>query len=198
MNKPQLITAAVVTLLIGALTACSTSPAPRFYIIEPLRTSAGLQTDKNLIVAVGSVKLPAHLNRKEIVTYSQRNRVNLAEFDRWAEPLNDNMTNVLAENLSELIPSDQVYAYPWDMVNDFDYTVRVRVIAFGANASGEIVLSASWMIHSASDIPVKYMKTRYSAPRRGDDMVALVAAMSQAIEQLGRDIATGLVAASAE
>ena len=198
MDKPKLIAAAVIALLTVALTACSTSPAPRFYIIEPLRTSAGMQTDKNLIVAVGPVKLPAHLNRKEIVTYSQRNRVNLAEFDRWAEPLNDNITNVLAENLSELIPSDQVYAYPWDMVSDFEYTVRVRVIAFGANSSGEIVLSASWMIHDASDLPVKYMKTRYSAPRRGDDMVALVEAMSQTLEQLGRDIATALAAASAE
>lgn len=198
MDKPKLITAAVIALLIATLSACSTSPTPRFYIIEPLSTLAGMQTDKNLIIAVGQVKLPAHLNRKEIVTYSQRNRVSLAEFDRWAEPLNENITNVLAENLSELIPSDQVHAYPWDTVHNFEYTVRVRVIAFGANSSGEIVLSAAWTIHNASDMPVKYMKTRYSAPRRGDDMVALVAAMSQTIEQLSRDIATALVAASAE
>lgn len=198
MYKPKPITVAVIALLIGTLTACSTSPAPRFYIIEPTSKSAGMQTNKDLIIAVGQVKLPAHLNRKEIVTYDQRNRVNLAEFDRWAEPLNENITSVLAENLSELIPSDQVHAYPWDVAHNFDYTVWVRVITFGESPDGEIVLSTSWMIHNASDMPVKYMKTRYSAARQGDDMVALVAAMSQTIEQLSHDIATALVAASAK
>ena len=38
----------------------------------------------------------------------------------------------------------------------------------------------------------------YAEPRRGDDMVALVAAMSETIEQLSLDIATTLVAESAE
>jgi hypothetical protein len=34
--------------------------------------------------------------------------------------------------------------------------------------------------------------------RRGDDTIALVAAMSQTVERLSRDIATALVVASAE
>lgn len=198
MNKHRLIIVFASTLLVSTLTGCSTSPAPRLYIIEPMSAPASSQVDENLTIAVGPVTLPAHLNRKEIVTHDQRYRVNSAEFDRWAEPLDDNITSALAENLSVLIPSDQVIAYPWDTAHDFDYTVRVRVIAFGTNPSGEIVLSASWIIYNAAGMPVKYMKTRYSAPRRGDDMVALVAAMSQTIEQLSRDIATALVAASAE
>ncbi len=118
--------------------------------------------------------------------------------DRWAEPLGENITSALAENLSELFPSDQVHAYPWDTAHNLDYTVRVRVISFGARPGGEIVLSTSWMIHNADDMPVKYMKTRYSAPQRGEDMVALIAAMNQTIEQLSRDIASALVAVSAE
>ncbi len=198
MNKPTLRTVVVSTLLVGTLNACSTSPAPRLYIIEPISASANRQVDENLTIAVGTVTLPAHLDRKEIVTRYDRYRVNSAEFDRWAEPLDDNITSVLVENLSVLVPSDQVIAYPWDTVYDFDYTVRVRIITFGTNPGGEIVLSASWMIHNATDVPVKYMKTRYTAPQRDDDALAVVAAMSQTIEQLSRDIATALVAASAE
>ena len=180
------------------LGACSASPEPKLYIIEPMSASAGTQIDNDLSIGVGPVTLPAHLNRKGIVTHDQRYRVNAAKFDRWAEPLDHNITNALAENLSVLIPSDQVIAYPWDSAHNFDFTVQIRVITFGANPNGEVVLSASWTIYDATNAPVELTKTRYAAARRGDDMVALVAAMSQTIEQLSRDIAAVLVAASAE
>lgn len=198
MNKPTLKITFVSALLFSTLTACSTSPEPRLYIIEPMSASASTQIDNNLSIGVGPVTLPAHLNGKEIVTHDQRYRVNSAEFDRWAEPLDQNIVNALAENLSVLIPSDQVIAYPWNSVHDFDFTVAVRVIAFGATPNGEVVLSASWMIYDAANAPVEFRKKRYATPRRGNDMISLVAAMSQTIEQLSRDIATTLVAASAK
>ncbi len=198
MNNPVLKIVFVSALLLSTLTGCSTSPATRLYIIEPMSASARSQVDENLTVAVGPVKLPAHLNRKEIVTHDQRYRVNSAEFDRWAEPLDHNITNALAENLSVLIPSDQVLAYPWNSAHNFDFIVRVRVTTFGTNPNGEVVLSASWTIYDADNAPIELTKKRYAEPRRGDDMIALVAAMSQTIEHLSRDIATALVAASAE
>jgi len=198
MNKPALKIVFVSALLLSTLTACSTSPAPNLYIIEPMTTLASTRIDNDLSIGVGPVTLPAHLDRKEIVTHDQRYRVNSAEFDRWAEPLDHNITNALAENLSVLIPSDRVIAYPWDSAHNFDFTVQVRVITFGANPNGEVVLSASWAIYDAANAPSGLTKKRYAVPRRGNDMVTLVAAMSQTIEQLSRDIATTLVAAAAE
>jgi len=198
MNKPALKIIFVNALLLSTLAACSTSPATNLYIIEPMTASAGTQIDNGLSIGVGPITLPAHLNRKEIVTHDQRYRVNSAEFDRWAEPLDHNITNALAENLSVLIPSDQIIAYPWDSAHNFDFTVRVRVTTFGTNPNGEVVLSASWTIYDADNAPVELTRKRYAETRRGDDMIALVAAMSQTVEQLSRDIATALVAASAE
>jgi uncharacterized lipoprotein YmbA len=95
----------------------------------------------------------------------------------------------LAENLSILVPSDQVVAYPWDPVHRFDYTVRVRVIRFGASPSGDVELSASWLILNSENVPVKLTRTQYVVDRQGDDMLSLMAAMSNAVEQLSRDIA---------
>ncbi len=198
MNKPTLKIIFISALLLSTLTACSTSPEPHLYIIEPMSASASTQIDNDLSIGVGPVTLPAHLNRKEIVTHDQRYRVNSAEFDRWAEPLDHNITNALAENLSVLIPSDQVLAYPWDSAHDFDFTVEVRVIKFGANPNGEVALRATWIIYNAANVPVELTKKRYVAPRRSNDMISLVAAMSQTIEQLSRDIATTLVAASSK
>jgi len=191
MNTPKRGIVLVSVLLISSLTGCST-PASRLYRIEPMTASASTAVDEDLTIGVGPIILPAHLERKEIVTYDKRYRVNPAEFDRWAESLDENITSALVENLSILIPSDQVIGYPWAGEHACDYTVRVRVVTFGSNPSGEVVLNASWEIHDADLALVELTRARYSAPRQGDDVVALVAAMSRAIEKLSRDIADAL------
>ncbi len=78
MNKPALKIVFVGALLLNTLTACSTSPAPNLYIIEPMTTSASTRIDNDLSIGVGPVTLPAHLDRKEIVTHDQRYRVKSA------------------------------------------------------------------------------------------------------------------------
>jgi hypothetical protein len=160
--------------------------------------AAGVLVDEGLIVSVGPVTLPAHLDHKGIVTHDQRFRVNSAEFDRWAEPLDNNITSVLCENLSVLIPSTQVIAYPLRTAHDIDYSVQIRVIAFGSNPDGQVELNVAWMIHDAADTPVKLAKSRYSVSRRGDDVIDLVEAMSEAVELLSRDIASAINLASAQ
>lgn len=183
-----------IALLFGALSACSTSPTPRLYVLEPIVLSASTHDDEGLSIIVGPITLPGHLDQKGIVTHDQRFRVNSAEFDRWAEPLDHNISRVMSENLSILIPSNQVIAYPLRTAHDVDYSVQVRIIEFANNSDGQVVLNAAWMIHDADGKPVKIAKTRFSTPRRGDEVIALVEAMSLAIEQLSRDIANELLA----
>ena len=194
MKIPTQYLVLATAVLLGLLAACSaTSPEPRLYLIEPMTSSsAATPTGEDLTVAVGSVELPGHLEGKEIVTYHQRYRVSSAEFDRWAEPLDENISSTLVENLSMLLPSSRVFADPASLARDPDYRVRVNVMAFGSDPSGDVILNTSWTIRDADRAPVKLAKKRYSAPRQGDDMVALVAAMSRAIELLSRDIADAL------
>ena len=42
-----------------------------------------------------------------------QNRFDLSENDRWAEPLDENLTRVLAKNLSVLLRTDRIVVYPW-------------------------------------------------------------------------------------
>lgn len=177
-----------VPVVICALNACSTSPEPRLYIIEPM-VAAGALVDEGLTVTVGPVTLPAHLDHKGIVTHDERFRVNSSAFDRWAEPLDQNIVRALCENLSVLIPSNQVIAYPLRTAHEVDYSVQVRVVAFGSNPDGQVELNVAWMIHDAADTPVKLAKSRYTVSRRGSDVIDLVEAMSEAVELLSRDIA---------
>ena len=116
-------------------------------------------------------------------------RVHAAEFDRWAEPLDDNITLVLAENLSLLLGTERVIAYPWDTAHSVDYTVRARISRFGSEPGGDVVLAVSWMIHDGHGIPIDLNKAEFSEPRFGSDVVDTVAAMSRAVAQFSKEIA---------
>ncbi len=183
-------------LVNGILSACATSPATRLYLLEPLPIASNASSDTQLTVAVGPIAVPEYLNRKEILTHDERYRVHTAEFDRWAEPLDDSITAVLTENLSRLIPSERVMAYPVSSRLLLDYSVSVRIIAFGTEPGGEVVLNTSWTIHDAGGKPILLSKTRYSDARSRTDTLSTVAAMSRVVGQFSQDIAVALNNAS--
>lgn len=184
---------ATLGILITSMSACSSSPASRLYILEPIAAAAPPAVAAALSIAVEEVIMPAYLDRKEIITRDERYEINSAEFDRWAEPLGQNIANILAENLSILLPSDQVVAYPRDPVREFDYIVRVRVVRFGARPDGNVELSATWSIIASDNTPVTVTRTQYVVGRSGEDIRGLVAAMSNGVEKLSRDISKTLL-----
>jgi uncharacterized lipoprotein YmbA len=80
---------------------------------------------------VGPITLPKYLDRPQIVTRSGRNPLTLAEFDRWAKPLQDNVSRVLAENLARHIPTDHILLHPWPRSAPVDYQVAVEHLRWG-------------------------------------------------------------------
>jgi uncharacterized lipoprotein YmbA len=196
MNKESrkiiILGALLATLLIG----CSNSPATRLYMIEPIVSAKHAVQGDGIALAVGPISMPGHLNRKEILTHEQRYRVDTAEFDRWAEPLEDNIGAVLAENLSVLIPTDRVAVYPWNDAVAIDYTVRVRIHQFASQPGGEVLLLASWSVYNGGTTLITHKKGRYVESRGDAELVSIVAAMSRAMEQMSRDIADSVMSAA--
>ncbi|HEX5606452.1 MAG TPA: PqiC family protein, partial [Candidatus Binatia bacterium] len=66
-----------------------------------------------LSLGIGPIKIPRYLDREQLVTRISQNRFAIAENDRWAEPLEENFSRVLSENLSILLQIDRVAAFPW-------------------------------------------------------------------------------------
>src|SRR3546814_11447622 len=87
------------------------------------------ETEEDAVIAVAPVTLPAYLDRPDIVTRSTDNRLELADFDDWAEPLDDNITRVLAENLGHLLRTDRVVVLP-SASDAIDTEVRVDISRF--------------------------------------------------------------------
>jgi uncharacterized lipoprotein YmbA len=186
-----------VTLIMGALLCiggCATQPS-RFYVLssQPYVDTAPAPASppQGLTIGVGPVNLPPYLDRPQIVTRAGPYELKLAEFDRWAEGLDANFTRVLAENLTLLLPTARVAPYPWSRTTAVDYQVMVEVTHFLSQIGGESVLIADWTLFKGEGQQVLQSGTsRLSAPVAGQGYASVVAAMSQTVADLSREIAS--------
>src|SRR5262249_30324017 len=99
-----------------------------------------------IAIGVGPITLPKYLDRPQMVTGVSSNQLSQANFDQWGGELNDNMTRVLASNLSDLLGTDRVSLYPWKNQAPIDYQITLDVTQFEQDADGKTVLSAFWSI----------------------------------------------------
>jgi uncharacterized lipoprotein YmbA len=183
----------LVASLLG-LGACASTPS-RFYILNTLpasETVPATAAEQGPVIGVGPITLPKYLERPQLVTRVGRNQLALGEFDRWAEPLQDNISRVLAENLARLIPTDQVLLQAWPRSAPLDYQVTVEVRQFDSWWGGESTLLARWSILDQAERELFNRMVHLHTPTGGRDYEAMVVAMNQMIETLSRDIAVAI------
>ena len=187
-------TALTIVALLMHLAGCASSAPTRFYVLSPLAStqaeSQALKDEGCVSIGIGPLELPAYLDRPQIVTRVSENELNLAEFDKWAEPLKDNFSRVLVENLSTLLCADAISIFPWKGPTPMDYQVEVAVIRMDGNIGGNALLVVRWAIFRENNR--KMLLTRqssYSESLRSQSYKALVSAQSRAIGDLSREIA---------
>lgn len=180
-----------------ALAGCSGTEPSNYYLLStlpapesPIRATP---TDQ-LAVGVGPVSLPMYLDRPQLVTRASPNRLDLAEFDRWAEPVQDMFSRTLAENVSALIGSDLVYVLPRRRTPELDYRVAVEVFRFDRSPEGEVKLLARWTItEDNEDTSLITRRSMIIEPTPPDsEAEEVILALSRAVEDLGREIARDL------
>jgi uncharacterized lipoprotein YmbA len=193
---------AALTLSTGILGWCvnlgkGTQQTTRFYLLYPL-SSLGTGIEATLpgpcvAIGVGPVKLPEYLNRPQIVTRSSPGELQVAEFARWAEPLEENFTRVLAENLSMLLPASRTVEYPWERSMRIDYQVRVDIIYFDGQPGGDVHLRTRWTLLGNDGKSVLMRKeSNFCEPMDRLKYGELVSTQSRMIAQLSRRIATAI------
>ena len=197
MNRLFIPTRVVFISLWIILGGCGGSPASRFYVLSPMpasEDSVQVKTDKGCYaIGIGPVTLPNYTDRPEIVTRISPNKLDLGEFDRWAEPLVDGFPRILMENLSSLLCADPITLYPLRGPTPIDYRVEVEVIRLDGTLGGSASLIAYWMIIDEKESRIlRRRKSNLSSPATADGYEALVAAQSQNIAALSQEIAKGI------
>ncbi len=205
MNSARTIITSItaLVLLTATLVACGSGPSPpgRFYVLasppELVSKKPQEKAGRELVVGVGPVQLPPHLDRTQIVTQASQYRLVLKDLDQWAEPLKEGFTRILAQNLSRLLNTDQIVRFPWRRPFTVQVQVTVEVLRFDTDAVGESVLAARWNILDGDGRKLLYSRTStYRDQASGKGVEPIVAAMSGNLVELSREIAVSVLALS--
>jgi uncharacterized lipoprotein YmbA len=186
--------------IVFLLSSCGTTPPSKFYTLEAMSGSEAAQTAQekrnSMHIGIGPVQLAEYLQRSQIVTRTNSAEVNLAETHRWAEPLQNNFSRILAENLSILMATDEVSLQPSRNWSDIDYQVVISVWQFDTGKQGEAVLVANWSIRGKGGSELLTMKkSTFGARLESTESYSdIVAALSKTVELLSREIAAALQA----
>jgi uncharacterized lipoprotein YmbA len=184
-------------ILLGAFLlahfGCASSPTPRFYILSPLTISGSElkppADERCLSIGIGPIKIPRYLDQAQIVTRSTANELVLAEFDLWAEPLNENFTRVLSQNLSNLLCTKTVVVFPWRGTIPVDYRIEADVLRFDGILGGHVSLEVWWRVFSGDGKRMLLaMKSNLNEPAGGIDYQSLVSAQGRTIEKLSHEM----------
>jgi len=179
---------------------CGGSKPSRFYVLTPvLDAEAGVvqsESKSEISVGIDKLSMPERLLKPQIATHRSANRMEYAEYDRWAESLDENFTHVLAENLSKLLPSENVYIFPWKSSTVLQYYMTFEITRFSQGADNNISLIVFWSIYdntTAKELLRK--KTSLKQPGPAAELLdygRLVQVMSQLVEEFSREVVSEL------
>ena len=174
-----------------------TAQSTRFYTlsaVSPADTNANRKANPNIVaLGIGPVKLATYLNRPQIVTRINDNEYEVEEFARWLEPLGENVTRVLAENLSLLVPTERIALHPFNKWTVMDYQITVDVTQFDAVPGADVILAANWNIVGADGKTLLVAReSRFKARSGSEEYGAMAVSMSGTLADLSREIAEAI------
>jgi hypothetical protein len=190
-QKTSLLVLLISVLLVG----CGSSPPPtEFYTLNSLGSmthqTQPLNADQNIAIGIGPVQIPQILDRPQIVTRTGPNKIKVDEFHRWAGPLKAGFAQVLAENIALLLATDRVVVYPWEIDFKPHYRIALDIRYFEGQLGKNVLLDVVWRVAGQEGQKIQAVKTSViKEPLSAPDYDALVAAKSQAIARLSREIA---------
>ena len=187
----------ILAVCVIILNGCAGNSKPsEFFLLRSLPASqdTALNASENSSpsVLVGPVTLPAYLNRNQIVTLAGDHKMVLNEFTRWAEPLQDNFSRVLVENLSLLLKTPKVYSFERRGSTRSDFKIVIDVTRFDSTAGGDAYLTAFWSVIGREGSVLMQRKSVLKAPVSSAGAAGVVEAQNRTLTEFSREIATAI------
>ena len=185
-------------VLMAAVAGCGTSQPTRYYLLSASApASAHIAAQAELTIGVGPVLMPPYLDRRELVSRTGSNELSVAVYDQWAEPLEENFSRVVREDLGQRLATDRIIRLPLKRslrsALVMDYQVAIAVRQFEKTPDGSVVLIVRWIIMDNDKNELVLRRSQYRQTPAGDDYAAQAAAQSQVLGRLGEDIAAAIL-----
>lgn len=189
-------------LACSLLVACGSSPPQRYYTLQPVvlptgTTAQDVAPANQVVVRIQPVIIPPELDRVELVSHGGPYRVHIADSDRWAAPLDDQIRRTLNDDLAARLPA-QLLADPNEpATQEPRRLLSVTVVEFYADDECGATLRANWTLHGPADVSQhgsEQFKTHDAVSCVAGTPAALAAAMSAALGTFSERLAAVILA----
>jgi len=167
-------------------------------VLSPVAEAGGMfkssgNGSSDIAIGISPVTLPKYLKKPQIVTRTGSNELHLAEYDRWAGKLEEDIGRVIAENLTHLLHTEKILSYPSMEAIDLDYIIKIDVSRFDGTLGGDIELVARWgVFDSQGNAVYGVTATQIIEPATGSGYAEMVAAQSRALAAFSREMAAAI------
>jgi hypothetical protein len=183
-----------VTLLL--LAGCGSTPRSNYYMLSA--DASGQPGSAGPAIGVGPVLVPEYLKGREMVLNRSEHKLELADYDRWAEPLDAGVTRVVAVNLAVLLDTQNVQSFPWRRDAIPDYAVRIAVVQLAVQGSEARLVAEYTVADPRQGEPVSQHIRNFTTSTNAADPERVAAAYSQLLLELSEDIARSIRARASE
>lgn len=186
------ILASLTAALTAALAACGHSPPTRFFTLDPAPAAGVAARSASAPVQLGAVRIPAGLDRPEMVSETAPDRLRIDDQDHWGAPLGDLVRQALAQDLKARLADGALIA-PGAPRPAGARVLAVDILAFQPGPDGQVRLEASWSLMSGSPLQTTLSRqvTLTASPPSGG-AGGQAAAMSDLLGRLSDRIAAVL------
>lgn len=192
-------------ILITALSLCacvnlgSGTPETRHYLLDSLidrqqkDDESGVSGLQQTSIAMAPLELAGYLDRPQVVIRVDGNRLHLADYDRWGEPLPEMVTRVLRENIVALGQVEAIVDSHSSLARTAEVVLRVAIDRFEGLAGRKALLTARFTIQDRNDLKVLASRElKLQKDLAGGGPQALIDTMSRLLEELSLQITRDL------
>ena len=181
MAKHRYLITIVISIL---LFACSSTPPTRHYVLQSL--SSAKTTELNDSIGIGPITVASYLDRPQLVRNNASTELQLAEFDRWGEPLAQGISRVLTQNFVTLSNNEQIRRFPWRGDEQPNYALKVHVLTMDVTANSASI-ELHWSLRSPGQSqPLAEGHTRYQQQSRTENPADTVYSYSQLLAEFSQ------------
>jgi uncharacterized lipoprotein YmbA len=177
------------------LSGCTDHPVTRLHILTLNQNEQDQVTRPSVImrnIGIREIKLPAYLDRPQIVSRVGDNELVLSSLHQWGEPLSQSIARVLAEQLDADLVDVHVRSYPWSHKQSIAAQIELQIKQFEIVDNQACVLDVTWLIWPKDNTTAITHHTKITVPVNSQQYSVLVQAHSQALVQLSKQIASSL------
>lgn len=178
------------------LSACGRSSPTSYYILDGSSPPAQQDIPVSCTLRVAMVNIPDYLNRNNIVSRKPgENRLVLADFHVWAEPLSNGIRRVTQVLLAAMLRKSKIDVIPNGSDQDADYVLELDIHRLDGNFGGNATLAAAWTLFGKNASAITGGEFVGQAPVSGSTYDMLVNVESQLIRSMADDIAPEIASA---